>query len=105
MSRRRGGGLSSAGERDVDKLVERFRLAPEPVTIPPYVLEQTGERREGTPVPVSAQIPVRIVRDEMLAVEGRAVAWTDRAVLVECVIPPMTSKRLIWVWASAVRRL
>lgn len=98
------GDLSPTALRDIDRLVDRWVSAPEPVSIPTYVLDQTGERREGEAVAVSAQIPVRVVRDEMLAVEGRAIAWTDRAVLVECVIPPSTTTRRVWVWAGAVKR-
>lgn len=66
-----------------------------------------SEAQIGAPVKRARQ-PIRVVvwvpfPGAQVELDGRAVAWTQRAVQVE--VEMRSAKHTVWVWASAVRRL
>lgn len=66
-----------------------------------------SEAQIGAPVK-RAQRPIRVVvwvpfPGAQVELDGRAVAWTQRAVQVE-VEMSAGARHTVWVWASAVRR-
>ena len=68
-------------------------------------LRISGRRVEArTAVPVQAWVRHRVIYEEPRLVEGEAIAWTDRAVLIRWTDTQNTNERLTWVWADAVRR-
>lgn len=84
-----------------DESVVRAVTRPRPITLTPAEVGATSVPDAAEPIPVHAWVrfpetPVRV--------KGRAVAWTDRAVLVEFSFEGGPSWRT-WVWASAVSRV
>lgn len=98
------GNLTRRGQQDIDRMIERWEREPEHVSLPQATVDRTGRRRKGEPVPVKALIPMETRYIESLEVEGEAIAWTDRAVLVRAVVKPGHRAVEVWVWASAVQR-
>src|SRR4051812_11634573 len=91
-NRRYGAGLSQQS-------LNEAAIRPRPVSL---TKQEAGERvTEATePVPVTSWVRFH---EASIEVEGRAVAWTDRAVCVEFELRDGAKLRT-WVWASAVRR-
>lgn len=89
-------------DRQMSKHITEMLVRPAPITLSPAELNSAADPVEsGDPVPVRAWVrypetPARI--------EGRAVAWTSRAVQVEWENAQGQVQRA-WVWASAVDRL
>ena len=98
------GNVTQKGQRDIDRMIERWEREPTHVSLPQGTVDRTGRRRRGEPVPVRALIPMETRYVESLEVEGEAIAWTDRAVLVRAVVQPGRKPVDVWVWASAVQR-
>ena len=98
-------GPSPNGMRDIENLVERWERAAQPITLPNSLVARTGPRRTGDPVKVRAVIPVYYSYSDVLAAECEVIEWTKSAVKIRVVIPPSTTPREIWVWASAVERM
>lgn len=96
--------MTQKGQRDLDRMIERWEKEPHHVSLPSTTVDRTGARRRGEPVPVRALIPMETRYVESLEVEGEAIAWTDRAVLVRAVVKPGSNPVEVWVWASAVQR-
>jgi hypothetical protein len=63
---------------------------------------ERGDAVTEAPEPVDVRAWVRFP-EAPIRVEGRAVAWTDRAVWVEFTMRDGSTRRA-WVWASAVDR-
>ena len=80
------GNVTQKGQRDIDRMIERWEREPTHVSLPQGTVDRTGRRRRGEPVPVRALIPMETRYVESLEVEGEAIAWTDRAVLVRAVV-------------------
>lgn len=92
-------------ERGIQALIRRMDRKPQPIDLPVEVLEQTGPRKDAfDPVPVRAVIPVTYQYTDVVQVEGEAIAWTGKAVLVRAVLEEGTAPREVWVWANAVTR-
>jgi hypothetical protein len=91
----------------IDRLMERriseMAIRPTPVSLTPEELdlEHDPVRQADNTVPVRAWVrfPETVIR-----AEGRAVAWTSRAVLIRW-DGADGSEREAWVWASAVDRI
>lgn len=99
------GDMTAKGQRDLDRMIARWEREPHHVSLPQGTVDMTGRRRSGDPVPVRAFIPMETRFVESIEVEGEAIAWTDRAVLVQAVVKPDGNPIKVWVWASAVQRL
>lgn len=99
-----GDGMSPTARGDLDRLVERWQKEPHPISLPTGLVNQTGRKRTGTPVRVTAAIPVHYSYSDTLMASAEVIEWTDSAVKIRVVIPPFTHPQEIWVWASAVKR-
>ncbi|HEY8590745.1 MAG TPA: hypothetical protein VIL55_14460 [Naasia sp.] len=91
-NRRYGSDLSK-------EAINEAAIRPRPLSLTQQ--EAGGEVREA-PEPVAVTAWVRFP-EAPIEVEGRAVAWTDRAVLVEFRLHSGAVHKA-WVWASAVTR-
>ena len=82
-------------------MTERPRLAQrEPRSLLP---EQMGQQTVSTPaVPQRVQAWVLWEDGVEELVQGHAIAWTKRVVLVKFGVPPHQHE--VWVWAGAVER-
>lgn len=97
-------GASRVGDRDADRMLDRWNRQARPVGLGFEEVRTTGGRREAeTPVPVRAKIPMHVSYVENIEVSGEVVAWTRKAVLVHTVIDEVES--YVWVWANAVERV
>ncbi|MFD1716150.1 hypothetical protein ACFSBZ_16875 [Amnibacterium flavum] len=74
-------------------------LRPKPISL--SSTEIGNEIRDADPNAVIAWIPFRT--EESVQVEGRVIAYTDRACLVEFTERNGLTHR-VWVWAGAVER-
>lgn len=83
-----------------DDALNEMLTRPKPISLSTSELgrEQVTEAAEPIPVEAWVRFPEQPVR-----VEGRAVAWTSRAVWVEFTMRSGATVRA-WVWASAVDR-
>jgi hypothetical protein len=88
------------GSDVTDKTVNEAIIRPAPISLSPR--EIGAERVEEVAEPIDVRAWVRFP-EAPLRVEGRAVAWTDRAVWVEFTLRDGSTRRA-WVWASAVDR-
>jgi len=88
------------GSDVTDKTVNEFLIRPAPISLSPREVgaERVDEVEQPVPVRAWVRFPETAIR-----VEGRAVAWTDRAVWVEFTLRDGSTRRA-WVWASAVDR-
>ena len=97
-------GMSPNGRRDIDRLVERWQKEAHPIGLPAGLVNQTGRKRTGPPVRVTAAIPVHYSYSDTLMANAEVIEWTDSAVKIRVVMPPFTHPQELWVWASAVQR-
>ncbi|KQP01442.1 hypothetical protein [Leifsonia sp. Leaf264] len=99
---RRYAAWSAAG---ISRQIEKLAHKPEPVSLFEDEIAGTGKRRqaEGDGIPVEAWVRHIVHYEEAHRVVGRAVEFTDSAVLVEFNGEAGQTHRA-WVWASAVRR-
>lgn len=83
-----------------DAAVNEALIRPRPVSLSPAEVgaERVPEAPECIPVEAWVRFPESAIR-----VQGRAVAWTARAVWVEFTLRDGSTHRA-WVWASAVTR-
>ena len=80
--------------------INEFLLRPTPISLTPEEIGQTDVPDVDEPIDVEAWVRFS---EASIRVRGRAVAWTDRAVLVEFELRNAGPRRA-WVWASAVNR-
>jgi len=82
-------------------------LRPEPISLTHYEVGAPSAaelfRVELAPSPVDVDAWVRFP-EMSVEVHARAIAWTERAVLVEFELRDGRTRRA-WVWAGAVRRI
>ncbi|GAA2230490.1 hypothetical protein N1031_07095 [Herbiconiux moechotypicola] len=88
------------GSDVTDAALNEMLVRPRPISLSEGERGAAEVREASEPVPVKAW--VRFPEMPVL-VDGRAVAWTDRAVWVEFTMRDGSTMRA-WVWASAVRR-
>ena len=87
------------GSDVTDKTVNEFLIRPAPISLSE---RERGEAVREADEPIEVRAWVRFP-EAPVRVEGRAVAWTDRAVWVEFTLRDGSTRRA-WVWASAVER-
>ena len=83
------------------RVLESVMRDGQPTTLTPPELELDTLPLTRTPVPEPVRAWVRY-GDTAVKVDGRAVAWTPRAVAVEWDAPSGVHRA--WLWASAVER-
>ena len=76
---------------------------PEPISLTDAELDKAHTRVTEAHEPIPVRAWVRFPERPVHA-NGRAVAWTNRAVLIEWETPDGRTVRA-WVWASAVERV
>lgn len=83
-----------------DAAVNEAVIRPRPVSLSPAEVgaATVPEAPEAVPVSAWVRFPESAIR-----VQGRAVAWTERAVWVEFTLRDGSTHRA-WVWRSAVSR-
>lgn len=90
-------------DEQMNRRITELAIKPQPISLSAEELDVENDpvTEASGPVPVRAwtRYPETVVR-----VEGRAVAWTKRAVKIEWTAADGTN-RSTWVWASAVDRL
>lgn len=91
-NRRYGSDLSDAA-------INEALIRPQPISLSE---REVGDRVTQAARPVDVSAWVRFP-ESPIRVEAEAVAWTDRAVLIEFTMRD-GAKRRAWVWASAVTR-
>jgi hypothetical protein len=95
------------GSDVTDLSIYEWILRPEPISLTRFEVGAPSDEamwnveRAAVPVDVAAWVRFREASAELRA---RAIAWTDRAVLVEFELRDGRTRRA-WVWASAVRRV
>jgi hypothetical protein len=86
----------------IDRRIEQMLTRAQPISLTDAELDKEHQKltKPAEPVPVRAWVryPETSVR-----AEGRAIAWTAKAVFVEWDLPDGGVTRA-WVWASAVER-
>ncbi len=80
--------------------LNEFLLRPHPISLTPEEVGQRDVPETAEPIDVDAWVRFS---EASIRVRGRAIAWTDRAVLVEFELRNAGPRRA-WVWASAVDR-
>ena len=82
------------------RAINESTIRPRPISLS---RAEVGEqiKEAGEPIPVRSWI--RFFETSVEVEDAYAVAWTDRAVLVEWSLRDGSRQRA-WVWASAVRR-
>ena len=80
--------------------LNEFLLRPHPISLTPEEIGQKDVPETTEPIDVEAWVRFS---EASIRVRGRAIAWNDRAVLVEFELRNAGSRRA-WVWASAVER-
>lgn len=102
--RRKDGKPSPSLERDFEKVERHWETRPEPISLPPDLVRQTGSIHKGDGTRVLAQIPFKIAYTNVEPLEAVVDEWTRDAVKVGF---ETRDGRLLsaWVWANAVRRL
>ena len=87
----------------MDRRINQMVTRPQPISLSDLELDKDHQpvRTPSTPVPVWAWVRFP---EAPIRASGRAIAWTDRAVLVEWEDADGRTYRA-WVWASAVERI
>lgn len=83
-----------------DAALNESLTRPRPISL--STLELGQEPPKEAPEPIAVEAWVRFP-EQAIRVQGRAVAWTSRAVWVEFTMRSGATYRA-WVWASAVER-
>jgi len=96
--------MSSTAERDLDRMLDRWRTTPIPLGLTKRQREMTGNPTLCDPVPVSVSLQVTYTWVDDQLVDGEVIAYTPRAVLVRMSLPGWTEPQEVWVWANAVQR-
>jgi hypothetical protein len=86
----------------IDRGIEQMVTRAQPISLTDAELDKEHQQLVQAPVPIPVRAWVRYPETAVLA-EGRAIAWTKRAVYVEWDITGGGVARA-WVWASAVER-
>lgn len=83
-----------------DEAINEALVRPQPISLSPSEIGSDSVPEAPDPIDVMAWVrfPEAAIR-----IQGRAVAWTDRAVWVEFRMRDGATRRA-WVWASAVTR-
>ena len=90
-------------DAQMNKRVSEMAIRPEPVSLSAEELDVENDPIKEASAPVAIRTWVRYP-ETVMRIEGRAIAWTSRAVQVEWTSAD-GSTRTSWVWASAVDRL
>lgn len=88
---------------DISRRIEQVVTRPEPITLSDAELGKPHSTVTPAPTPIPVKAWVRFP-ETPVRVTGRALAWTDRAALVEWETGDRRTVRA-WVWASAVERV
>ena len=83
-----------------DEALNEMLTRPRPISLSKDELGTAEPREAVEPVPVEAWVRFP---ESPIRVSGQALAWTDKAVLVEFQLRSGATHRA-WVWASAVER-
>jgi len=87
------------GSDVTQEAINQAVIRPKPISLTP---REAGEEVRQADDPPKVAAWVRFP-EAAIEVQGRAIAWTDRAVLVEFTLHD-GAKHQAWVWASAVQR-
>ena len=88
---------------DIDRRIEQVVTRPEPASLSDAELDKPNSKVTAATEPIPVRAWVRFPEAPIRAT-ARALAWTDRAVLVEWETADRRTVRA-WVWASAVERI
>lgn len=83
-----------------DEALNESLTRPRPISLSKHELGQEPPKEADEPIAVEAWVRFP---EQAIRIEGRAVAWTSRAVWVEFTMRNGATYRA-WVWASAVDR-
>jgi hypothetical protein len=86
----------------IDRHIEQVLTRAQPISLSEAELDKEHLKPVVPPAPIAVRAWVRYPETAILA-DGRAIAWTSKAVLVEWDISGGGVARA-WVWASAVER-
>lgn len=88
---------------DIGRRIEQVVTRPEPISLSDAELDKPHSKVTAAATPIPVRAWVRFPETPIRAT-ARAIAWTERAVLVEWDTADGHTVRA-WVWASAVERI